>query len=388
MTTLEFKQKIPFDTVLLHGIVRDEKGRKMSKSLGNSPDPLNIIDEVGADSLRFAIIFHTPKGEDSFYSEKILESGKNFCNKIYNAFRFILMNIENIPGLPKNKKEIKLELVDKWIYSKLNQVIKKATSNYEKLRFNDVASSLMDFVWNDFCSWYIELAKDRINSQIEEEKLAVKYVLLDVFQTSMKLLHPILPFISEELWQKSKEFMPSEEESLVISKFPLAKSSLMNKKINEDMELLQAVITCIRNMKKQVNMSLGKEIELWIKVVDETQIDLFKQYEKYLKKLVKVNKLITGINLEKPKSCLVSIEKNLEIYLPLKEDVSLDKEREKLTKKIEKLEKEFTQINNKLSNKQFIENAPLEIIKKEKYKHEEVSLSLNNLKNVFANMKE
>ena len=206
MSSLEFMDTIPFDTVFLHGMVLDEQGRKMSKSLGNSPDPIHIIEEVGADALRFSMIFNTPKGADSYYSSGILETGRNFANKIWNAYRFIMMNVEKIEGLP-GRDELKMELADKWIYSRLNQVVGEVQSNYENLRLNDAAAILMDFIWKEFCSWYLELAKDRIYNGDDEGQQTVKFVLLDVLQTSMRLLQPIMPFIAEEIWQNIKTYV-------------------------------------------------------------------------------------------------------------------------------------------------------------------------------------
>ncbi|NLA44773.1 MAG: valine--tRNA ligase, partial [Candidatus Cloacimonetes bacterium] len=195
MSTLHFVHIIPFQIVLLHGTVRDEYGRKMSKSLGNSPDPIDIIDRVGADALRFSMVFGTPKGADVIFSESILETGRNFANKIWNAYRFIMMNVTEGEKLPP-KEELQMELADRWIYSRLNETVRNTAEHYQNLRFNDAAQSIFQFLWDEFCSWYIELSKDRLNSNDALSRSTTLYILLDVMQTSMRLLHPIMPFIT------------------------------------------------------------------------------------------------------------------------------------------------------------------------------------------------
>ena len=383
MATLEFKNKIPFDTVLLHGMVRDEKGVKMSKSLGNSPDPLDIIETVGADALRFSIIFASPKGHDSYYSKSILETGRNFANKIWNAYRFIMMNVEKIEGLPK-RDELKLELADKWIYSRLNEVIAETQKNYESLRFNDAANVLMDFIWKEFCSWYLELTKDRIyNEDDRKAQLTAKYILLDVLQNSMRLLQPIMPFIAEEVWQGIKNYFPMDEETIVLAAFPKQDKSLINRDIDKDMKLIQEAITAIRNLRKQVNLSPALEINVTIKVAETEQIELLKQYQNYFLKLAKVSKIELGIDVSKPKSSIAAVVQNTEIYLPLEGLIDLDAEKAKLKKQLLKLEKELQKINSKLSDSKFLANAPESIIKKEKEKYEEVKTKFDKIKEIF-----
>ncbi|MCK9330899.1 MAG: class I tRNA ligase family protein, partial [Candidatus Cloacimonetes bacterium] len=376
----------PFDTVLLHGIVRDSIGRKMSKSLGNSPDPIDIINNVGADALRFSIIFNTPKGQDSYYSDEILETGRNFCNKIWNAFRFIMMNIENIKGLP-TKDNLQLDLADKWIYSRLHQVTDEVNDYYQNLRFNDAAQALMQFVWDDFCSWYLEMAKEKFyNDKQESTLLTTKYVLLDVMQSSMRLLHPIMPFITEEVWQIIKTIYPMNEKALIIANFPIADKSLINDEINYSMNLIQKTITAIRNLRKQVNIPLGKDVNVTLKVTDNKQIKLYLDYQGYISKLAKVNELIVDINIEKPDSSLVSVVEDVQIFLPLSGLVDLEAEKKKLKKQKEKLEKELLIIQNKLKNEKFISNAKPEVIEKERDKENEVSTKLTTINEVIQGL--
>ncbi len=383
MATLEFKNKIPFDTVLLHGMVRDEKGIKMSKSLGNSPDPLDIIENVGADALRFSIIFASPKGQDSYYSNSILETGRNFANKIWNAYRFIMMNAEKIEEIPKSDilngvEGLKLELADKWIYSRLNEVIEETRKNYESLRFNDAANILMDFIWKEFCSWYLELSKDRIyNEEDKRSQLTAKYILLDVLQSSMRLLQPIMPFIAEEIWQGIKIYFPMDEETIVLAAFPEVNKDFINEQIDTDMALIQETITAIRTLRKQVNLAPKIEIDISIKVASNEQIELLKSYENYFLKLAKVTTLNADVSMNKPASSIAAVVRNMEVYLPLEGIIDLDEEREKLTKQIAKLKNELKRINGKLNNSKFIANAPEQIILKEKEKYKEVKTKMD-----------
>ena len=387
MATLEFKGKIPFDTVLLHGMVRDEKGIKMSKSLGNSPDPLDIIENVGADALRFSIIFASPKGQDSYYSNSILETGRNFANKIWNAYRFIMMNAEKIEYLPK-RDELKLELADKWIYSRLNEIIEETRRNYESLRFNDAANILMDFIWKEFCSWYLELSKDRIYDEEDKQgQLTATFILLDILQQSMKLLQPIMPFIAEEVWQGIKHYFQMDEESIVLAAFQKQDKSFINRKIDKDMKLIQEAITAIRNLRKQVNLSPGKEVAIFIKVATEDQIRLLKDYQNYFAKLAKIAEMEIAVDLQKPKSSIASVVQNIEIYLPLEGLIDIEKEKEKLEKQVNKLKEDFKKIEGKLSNNKFLSKAPDNIIKKEKEKFEEVKTKLDKTKEILKGLK-
>ncbi len=388
MSTLHFRGVIPFDTVLLHGTVRDEQGRKMSKSLGNSPDPIDIIASFGADALRFSMIFNTPKGADVFYSDAMLETGRNFANKIWNAYRFIMMNAEAIPGLPETVTE--LELADQWIYSRLNEVTLQAREHYENLRLNDAAQCLFQFIWDDFCSWYIELSKDRLYREpeagTEDKRMQVKYILLDVMQKSMRLLHPIMPFITEEIWQSIRLLFPMEETALITAAFPEVNPELIKPQISSDMGLIQESISAIRNLRKQINLPPSTEVKIVIRIAEEAQKQLFEAYASYLGKLAKVAESTVGIGLDKPKPAIASVVRNVEIFLPLSGLVDPEAEQSRLSKQIDKLEKEYASIHNKLSNENFIAHAKAEVISKEREKLEEVGTKLSLTKELLKDL--
>ena len=386
MSTIKFTNKIPFNTVYLHGMVLDENGVKMSKSLGNSPDPIHIIDEFGADALRFGMIFNTPKGQDSYYSNSLIESGRNFANKIWNAFRFIMMNVEKIDGLP-NRNSLKMELSDKWIYSRLNSTIKSVRENYENLRLNDAAQQIMDFIWKEFCSWYLELSKERIYSNANKDgQLTAKYVLLDILQQSMRLLHPLMPFISEEIWQTIKQYFPMEEEALVIAEFPEFSEKKVNILIDRNMKIIQNIISAVRNLRKQVNISPAKNVDILLNINNEEEKNLLEEYSNYFRKLAKVDNISTEINLKKPQGSIAAVTDNIEIFLPLGDLINLEQEKIKLKKQIMKLEKELSGITGKLNNKKFLKNAPQNILEKEKKKFQEVKDKLDKVQSIFQGL--
>lgn len=384
MSTLHFKDMIPFNTVLLHGTVRDELGRKMSKSLGNSPDPIDIIGRVGADALRFSMMFNTPKGADVAYADSMLEGGRNFANKMWNAFRFIMMNVEEIEGLPA-KADLQLELADRWILSRLQEVTTEVRAHYENLRLNDAATVIFKFLWDEFCSWYIELSKDRLREEAgRSSQLSTKYVLLDVMQNGMRLLHPIMPFITEEIWQSIREVFPLEEEALIIAAFPEADARLIDPLIDDEMRFVQESITAIRNLRKQVNLAPSLEIGIVIRFAETKQQILFDSYMAYFRKLAKVNALSGGVGIDKPKAAIAAVVRNIEIFMPLSGLIDLDAERERLNKQIDKFAKEMGGISNKLNNPNFMANAKEDVIAKEKEKFTEVNTKLELLKQLLA----
>lgn len=389
MSTLHFKDKIPFDTVLLHGTVRDELGRKMSKSLGNSPDPIDIIDKVGADALRFSMVFNTPKGADVIYSDNILETGRNFANKIWNAYRFIMMNMAEgqvVGSETDPTKDLKLELADRWIYSRLQQVIEQTRDHYANLRFNDAAQTVFQFLWDEFCSWYIELSKDRLQDEDPQSGLTARYILLDVMQTGMRLLHPVMPFITEEIWQGVKSIFPMEEEALIIAAFPDADSSLIDPAIADEMSFMQESISAIRNLRKQVNLAPSQSINIHVRVAEDAQARLFTDYTAYLRKLAKVESATVGTTIQKPPASLAAVVRNIEIFLPLAGLVDLDAERQRLAKQLEKIEKELAGVQAKLHNPNFVNNAKPEVVEAERKRLDEVSVKLSLTKELLSDL--
>ncbi|MCB5245897.1 MAG: valine--tRNA ligase [Candidatus Cloacimonetes bacterium] len=385
MSTLHFVDIIPFQTVLLHGIVRDEYGIKMSKSLGNSPDPIDIIDRVGADALRFSMVFGTPKGADVIFSESILETGRNFANKIWNAYRFIMMNVKEGEKLP-GKDELQMELADLWIYSRLNETIRDTAEFYQNLRFNDAAQIIFQFLWDEFCSWYIELSKDRLKSNDSLSRSTTLFILLDVMQNSMRLLHPIMPFITEEIWQNIKKVFPQPEEALIIAAFPSCNETMIDPEIADDMSFMQEAITAVRNLRKELNLNPGTPISLVIRVGEERQKDLIERYTTYFSRLAKVENIELGRQISKPKASIAAVVRNLEIFLPLKGIIDLEAEKTRLSKQVEKLQREQQAVKNKLDNPLFLTNAKPEVVENERKRFEEVSTKLSLTKELLEDI--
>ena len=385
MSTLHFKKMIPFDTVLLHGMVRDDIGRKMSKSLGNSPDPIDIIDRVGADALRFSMVFSTPKGADVIYSDNILETGRNFANKIWNAYRYIMMNMDEGQKLPSSS-ELQLELADRWIYSRLQEVTLRARKNYEELDFNEAAQCIFSFLWDEYCSWYIELSKDRLSEPDSASALTAKYILLDVMQQGMRLLHPIMPFITEEIWQGIKTIFPIKEEALIIAAFPSADESLIDPDIADDMSFIQESISAIRNLRKQVNLAPSQSVQIHVRVAEERQARLFEKYQTYLQRLAKVKELFTGTDIQKPRACLAAVVRNIEIFMPLSGLIDIEAEKQRLGKQVEKIEKELASIEAKLNNPNFVNNAKPEVVEEQRKRREDVNTKLSLTKELLADL--
>ncbi len=386
MSTLHFRDKIPFDTVLLHGTVRDELGRKMSKSLGNSPDPIDIIDRVGADALRFSMVFGTPKGADVIYTDAILETGRNFANKIWNAYRFIMLNLPE-GYQPLGKEDLRLELADRWIYSRLHETARDAGEHYASLRLNDAAQCVFQFLWDEFCSWYIELSKDRLNSEDPVSRGTALHILLDVMQSAMRLLHPIMPFITEEIWQSVKSVFPQPESALIAAAFPICNQDLVDPDIADDMAFMQEAISAVRNLRKQINLSPGATVNLAIRIGEARQAELFSRYASYFRKLARVESLEAASGLAKPPASIAAVVRNIEIFLPLSGLVDLDAERARLGKQIEKLEKELAGVSAKLANQNFLSNAKPEVVENERQRQAEIVTKLSLTKELLADLK-
>jgi len=361
MAGMKFMNEIPFKDVYFTSIIRDSQGRKMSKSLGNSPDPLNVISEYGADALRFTINYLAPLGQDVLFSTEKTELGRNFANKIWNAGRFLLMNTENIQ-LDNKLSENHIDFVDKWISSRFQKTLNEYNKALDKFEINAATKLIYSYVWNDFCDWYVELTKNRIySSENDEFKSAVLTRAILLFEEMLQIVHPFMPFITEELWSLIKE--REDGESISTSDFPKFSASEISKEVESNMIFVQDIIGGIRNIRGEMNIPPSKKINAMLRtnVLEEDQIS-------YIKSLAKVDELKFGIDISKPKASASSIIKNCEIYIPLEGVIDLDIERERLSKEINRLTGALVGVNKKLSNEKFVNNAPSEVIEKEKTK--------------------
>ena len=358
-------KEIPFKDVFFHGIVRDEIGRKMSKSLGNSPDPLNLIDEFGADAIRFSMIYNTSQGQDVHFSEKLLEMGRNFANKIWNVARFVIMNLEGFDVKSVNKEELKLELVDKWIFSRMNETSKEVADYIDKFQLDDAAKAVYEFLRGDFCDWYVELAKVRLYNDDEAgkaSKVTAQYVLWTVLESGLRMLHPFMPFITEEIWQKIKV----EGDSIMIQQYPVADESLINRDIENSFEYIKEVISSLRNIKAEMGISPAKEVKVVIKTSDEMELKTLEDNYIFITKLAKIEELKYGKDMTKPEQSGFKVARNSEVYMILTGLLNAEVEIKKIQEQIEKVQKDLDKVNAKLSDERFTSKAPAHILERER----------------------
>ncbi len=378
MAGMHFMKDIPFSDVYFTSIIRDSQGRKMSKSLGNSPDPLDVIRDFGADALRFTVIYLAPLGQDVLFSTDKCELGRNFANKIWNAGRFLLMNKENISVNPELLDAHK-DFADEWIISRLNQTLAQFNKAMDEFEVNNAIKLVYSFLWNDYCDWYVEMIKNRLYGDDEEVKSAVLTRAISIFEDALKMLHPFMPFLTEELWQLTNE--RKEGESISISEFPQADYKLIHDSAEKEMDFVKDIITAIRNIRGEMNIAPSKKVNAMIKSasVKEYQVD-------YIKKLAKVDQLKVDLNLTKPKASASSVISDCEIFIPLEGLIDLDVERQRLQKEISRLEGSLAGIEKKLSNEKFVANAAPEVVEKERAKRKDWNENLNKLKAILDNL--
>ena len=372
MMSLYINDEIPFSYVYLHGIIRDEKGRKMSKSLGNSPDPLDLIAKYGADAIRFSFLYNTSQGQDIHFSEKLLEMGSTFANKVWNASRFVLSNLEDF-DVSTTSDNLEFKLEDKWILSKLQTASKLINENMEKYELDAAAKLAYEFFRGDFCDWYVEIAKTRVYGQEGSDKVVAQWVLRHVLDKGLKMLHPFMPFITEEIWQK----LQTGEETIMLSDFPKEEKEFINIDTEKEFDYLKEIISAIRNIRGEANVSPAKKIEVIFKTVDENAKNILQNNAKILDKLANVEKY--KFDAQIPKLVGFRLVDTTEIYVPLAELIDLDKEIEKLEKSIEKVQKDLDRTLNKLSNENFVKRAKPEAVEKEKRIKEELENKIAKL---------
>lgn len=362
----EFMKEKPFSDVYIHQLVRDKYGRKMSKSLGNGIDPIEVIDKFGADPMRFTLALMAAQGKDINLDVNYIENNKKFANKIWNATRFVILNLDDFKEVPIEN----LKLSDKWILSKVQKTITNVTDAIENYEFNIAAKEIYTFFWDELCDWYIEIAKPRLKTN---ERHLVQNVLVYVLDKSLKLLHPFMPFITEELWQK----LPISTESITVSEWPKVEEKFINEDSEKHFNLLMNIIRGIRNVKAEVNIPQSKKVNISINknITDEEKL--------YIQTLANVEKInISEVKPEKSASAYIGSE--IEVYVELGELINIDSEIERLSKKIEKLETDAEKFRKKLSNKKFLEGAPEEIINETKEKLKDIEEKINKI-NVIVN---
>ncbi|MCR4925879.1 MAG: valine--tRNA ligase, partial [Clostridiales bacterium] len=350
-SSVEHMGKQPFSTVLIHGLVRDAQGRKMSKSLGNGIDPLEIIDKYGADALRFTLATGNSPGNDMRFSDEKIEASRNFANKLWNAARFILMNLdenEPEPHLPET-----LSLEDKWIVSRFNTLAKEVTENLEKFELGIAVTKLYDFIWDVFCDWYIEIAKIRLQSEGEPAK-QVRAVLVYVMSNTLKLLHPFMPFITEEIWQT----LPHSGETIMLSAWPCYDEKLNFAVEETEMERIMTAIKAIRNRRAEMNVPPSKKAKVYI---ETSYKDTFEKGSVFFQRLASASEVEVGEGYSVDGAVSIVTE-DAKIFIPMAELVDFEAEKARLMKEKEKAQKDLDFINNKLNNENFVSKAPANVV--------------------------
>ncbi|AFS77895.1 Valyl-tRNA ligase ValS [Gottschalkia acidurici 9a] len=363
---IEQMGEVPFKDVLINGLVRDAQGRKMSKSLGNGIDPLELIDEYGADALRFMLITGNSPGNDMRFHVEKVESSRNFANKLWNASRFVLMNLdENVVDFESIKDSLKQE--DEWIISRVNNLAKEVTENLNKYELGIAAQKVYDFTWNEYCDWYIELAKPRLYGEDGIDKDTAKSVLLKVLKDILKLLHPFMPYITEEIWRH----LPHTEKSLIVEVWPVYSDENQYIESEKAMEFVMECIKDIRNIRAEMNVIPSKKAKAIFVTKDERLKEILSKSEIYFTTLASAS----NIELKEDKDgvgedAMSAVVGKCEIFLPLEELVDLQKEIERLEKERKRLEDELKRVSGKLSNEGFVSKAPQKVIDEEKEKQE------------------
>ncbi|WP_300358757.1 valine--tRNA ligase [Fusobacterium sp.] len=355
--------EIPFKNVFFHGIVRDEIGRKMSKSLGNSPNPLDLIEKYGADAIRFAMIYNTSQGQDVHFSEKLIEMGRNFANKMWNGSRFVIMNLDGFDVTKVDKSKLKYELVDKWIFSRLNETAAEVADKLDKFLLDEAAKSVYEFLRGDFCDWYVEMAKIRLyNSEDADSKLTAQYVLWTVLEAGMRLLHPFMPYITEEIWQTIK----AEGETVMLSEYPVADEKLIDKDVEKSFEYIKELISSLRNIRAEAGISPAKPAKVVIKSSDESELNTIKENYFFITKLGNLESIECGKDMEKPAQSGFRVTGNSEVYMILTGLLDIEAEVKKLQAQLDKVTVELEKMNAKLSNEKFTSKAPAHILERDR----------------------
>ena len=365
---LEFKEEIPFKHVFIHGLVRDSQGRKMSKSLGNGINPLEVIDEYGADALRFTLVTgNTPGNDMRFYMERV-EANRNFANKIWNASKFVLMNLEGFDESFVPSAE-DYTLADKWILEEYNKTVTNITNNLDKFELGEAASAVYDFIWNTYCDWYIELAKPRLyNKEGGRDRQTVQYLLVSILRHMMELLHPFMPFVTEHIWQH----LPHEGESIMVAPWPSTLSMDGFSSAAAHMNVMMDGIKGIRNMRAEMNVPMGKRSEVILVPATEELKGILETHGDYFHTLGWAEKVtILSPDAPKPENATVTVVNGLEVYLLLKDLIDADKEKERIAKEQATVLKEIARLEGKLNNQGFLAKAPEAVVAKEKEKLEE-----------------
>lgn len=362
--SLHFTKRRPFENVVLHGLIRDEQGRKMSKSLGNGIDPMDVVEKYGADSLRWFLLNGTAPGQDTRFSYTKMDSAWNFINKIWNASRFVIMNLPEDAAAAHMPDVDTFDLSDKWIFDKLNRVVKKITRLFDEFQFGEAGREMYNFIWNDFCDWYIEISKVALNGTDEILKKHKQDNLVWILDQILRLIHPIMPFVTEKLWLS----MPHNGKSIMVASYPVAHPEFENHVAEQDMEFLIEIIKAVRNIRMEVNAPMSSAIDIMIQLDNSKDKHILLDNRDYVENFLHPKSLVVDTNVVAPKLAKSAVIAGAQIFVPLAELVDLSEEIAKMDKEIDHLQEEVKRCKAKLANKGFVDHAPEAVIEKEKAK--------------------
>ncbi len=385
MTSIEFVNQIPFKTVYVHPTVLTKDGQRMSKSLGTGLNPLDLVDLYGTDATRFSLVHQVGSGQDVRFDAEIkdnavessqtAENARNFCNKLWNAARFVTMNLTDFTWEAASGND----LADRWMRSRMAATINSVTRFLEEYRLSDASRTLYDFLWHDYCDWYVEMAKARLNGSDQQAKRQVQQVLVEVLEQALRLMHPIMPFITETLWQVLPSQSQERPESIMIASWPQVDEAAIDVKAEAEMAILQELVTAVRTIRGEMNIPPGKKVQL---VLSTANGELARQLEtqiNYIALLAKADEVRVGEQLEQPGASGSAVLSGIEVYVPLAGLIDIDVEKQRLEKEIAKFEKLLKGLNGKLSNKGFVDKAPPDVVERERQRQVEYGENLQKL---------
>ena len=381
--SLHFTHERPFNDVVLHGLIRDEQGRKMSKSLGNGVDPMDVIDQYGADALRWFLLNGTAPGQDTRYNPKQLASAWNFINKIWNAARFVIMNLPEDAQAAHMPDTNEFDLSDSWIFDRLNHTVSEVTRLFDDYQFGEAGRELYNFIWNDFCDWYIEMAKVALNGDNQELKTRKQDNLIWILDQILRLLHPIMPFVTEKLWLS----MPHDGESIMVAKYPEPHAEFENEPARRDMAFLIEIIKAVRNIRMEVNAPLSSSIDIMIQLEDAKNERILTDNEDYVKNFLHPKELTISTQIAAPKLAKTAVISGAQIFVPLADLVNIADEIKRMTKEEKDLQAEVERSTKKLSNQGFVAHAPEAVINKEKAKKADYENQLQSVQERIQELK-
>ncbi len=375
MMGIKFMDEVPFRDVYIHALIRDTEGQKMSKTKGNVIDPLVMMDKYGTDALRFTLAAFAAQGRDIKLAEERIEGYRNFCNKLWNASRFVLMNLEDYKGTCELDANLERPASHQWILSRFNEACGEVNRALEEFKFNDAASAIYKFIWNEYCDWFIELSKPHLYKG--ENREATQNILVHVLEASLRLLHPFMPFITEEIRSK----LPAGDGSIMEASFPQFEKNKSDAEVEETFSTIINVITCVRNIRGEMNLNPGLNLDLLIRTEQAQHTEVLEAHSLYINTLARVNLIESGPEVEKPKVSASSVWDGMDIFVSLEGKMDFAEEKKRIEKELKKIKKDIIVLNKKLSNKNFIDKAPPEVIEKDNQRKQNLSEKQTRLNN-------